>query len=438
MGNIIAQSRNYCALGAQHSVLGIRGAVPIIHSGSECVFRLHKGMSFCNGYQGMGYGGGSATPNDNIHRNHMIMGGEARLRELIEGTVKVMRAELYVVLSGCNVELAGDDTSAVVREYRSQGIPIVSADTAGFKGSVYLGHELVSKAIAEHCAIPGLPRRAGIVNLWVSTPYLDPFWSGTIEAIASMLGQIGLKVNLPYGLTSDIRAWRRLPEAEFNLLISPWSGLGTMEYLREKFDTPYLHYPLLPIGAVETRKFLETVADYAGLNRTNVETFISSEETRFYYYLDRASELFARFDSRMPTRFYTIADSMYTASITRFLHQDAGMIAGGAFLIDNPPNKLRASIERLFLDDFSEPFCPVAFMEPENVDIWMREKSDDGIPLVLGSVFDSPIADERAGYYLSIGAPAADRLVLDCHYAGFRGGLRLLEDIYGKVLGLTV
>ena len=49
-------------------------------------------------------------------------------------------------------------------------------------------------------------------------------------------------------------------------------------------------------------------------------------------------------------------------------------------------------------------------------------------------VWDKDIAKELRGYKLSIGLPTTDRLVLDRGYAGYQGGLRLIEDMYAAVL----
>jgi nitrogenase molybdenum-iron protein beta chain len=186
-------------------------------------------MGFCNGYQGMGYGGGNGTPNDNIHRPDLIYGGGKRLRDLIEGTLQIMKADLYVVLTGCNVELAGDDVAAVVGEFVKKGVPIVFAETAGFKGSAYQGYEWVVKAIVEQFLVEEAAVEEKQVNLWASVPYLDPFWSGNLEILKEMLERIGLKVNLLFGLGSSTNNWKKIPSAQFNLLVSPWVGVETME-----------------------------------------------------------------------------------------------------------------------------------------------------------------------------------------------------------------
>ena len=82
-------------------------------------------------------------------------------------------------------------------------------------------------------------------------------------------------MNVLFGVASEgIKEWNRIPDAEFNLLISPWVGLDIVELLKEKYGTPYLQYPVLPIGAVETSRFLKKVGKFAGLNGLDVHNSV--------------------------------------------------------------------------------------------------------------------------------------------------------------------
>ena len=65
----------------------------------------------------------------------------------------------------------------------------------------------------------------------------------------------------------------------------------------------------------------------------------------------------------------------------------------------------------------------------------VRELQFDQPPLIIGSSWDREVAQQIGAYHLSIALPITDRLVLDRAYFGYRGGLRLIEDLYGAVLG---
>ena len=105
----------------------------------------------------------------------------------------------------------------------------MGVETAGFKGSSYYGHEAVVTAIIEQYIGNVEPKlRKGTMNVFSVVPGQDPYWRGDLEAIKSLLEKIGLKVNILFGSGSEgMEEWKDIPNAEFNLLLSPWVGLSS-------------------------------------------------------------------------------------------------------------------------------------------------------------------------------------------------------------------
>jgi nitrogenase molybdenum-iron protein beta chain len=54
--------------------------------------------------------------------------------------------------------------------------------------------------------------------------------------------------------------------------------------------------------------------------------------------------------------------------------------------------------------------------------------------LILGSGWERDLAKEIDADLLIVSVPVTYRLVLNCGYAGYNGGLRVIEDIYDRVL----
>jgi nitrogenase molybdenum-iron protein beta chain len=430
MSKVIEQPRNFCTLGSIHTVMGISGAVPIVHSGSECCIRLTKGMSLYNGYQGIGYAGGTLISNTNIHRPSLIYGGEGNLKSLIESTLKVMNGDLYVVFTGCSVELAGDNIQEVVKVFQDEGIPIVFAETAGFKGSAYLGHELVTNAIIEQFVYESLEIVQGRINLWVSQPYLDPFWSGNLDALKLMLESIGLEVNVLFGNNSSVDCWKQISKAELNVLISPWVGLKTMNLLKQRFNTSYLQFSILPIGALESKNFILSIAERLNLDKVKISRFIENKEKAYYFYMERVLELMSKSEN-FPQEFCVIGDSMYVLAMASFFIKEVGMIPACQYITDNPPHKHRSYI----LDYLKELKSEAVFVEnPADIKGKIVKENEGSKILILGSTWDSSIIDELDGYFVNVSTPVSNRIVLNCNYVGYDGALRLLEDICFSIL----
>lgn len=433
----IEQPRHFCALGAQQTVLAIERAIPILHAGPGCSAKIFSGMGFASGYQGSGYAGGSAVPCTNTGEKEVVFGGDDRLRQVIEGALKVMDGDLFVVLTGCTAEIVGDDVAQVVGEFQSRGLPVVHAETGGFKGTSFQGHELVARAIIGQLLKPAPSPVRGLVNVWSVVPYQDPFWSGNLEALRSLLTGIGLTPNMLFGFGSGgLEAWRKIPAAQFNLLISPWVGLEIVQELQGLFETPFLHYPVFPIGARETSSFLYAVGQFAGLAEEQVRAYTEAQEAAFYHYLERAADFLLEFRYDLPGRFFNVGDSLYALGISRFLVNDLGLLPGQQFITDDPPAGRRERIAGEFASLGPNVSAGVTFT-PDGGEVMRELRAYHHLhqPLIIGSSWDRDIAAELDGYHLSIGLPVRDRLILDRFYAGYRGGLRLAEDIYAAILG---
>jgi len=435
MAGVIEQIRNVCALGALQSVSAIERAVPIIHAGPGCGQKLWSALSNGNGFQGAGYSGGHSVPCTNATEQEVVFGGEEKLRETVANTLKVMDGDLFVVLTGCTSDIVGDDVGEVIRGFRAEGAPIVYVETGGFKGDNYFGHELLWDAIIDQFLEEGGAVEQRLVNLWSVLPYQDPFWTGTLHTLADLLRAIGLKPNIIYGPGEGVASVRRIPSAQFNLLVSPWAGLRTVRRLEERFGTPFLHYPALPIGATETGSFLRVVGAFAGLPADAVEETIRREESRYYYYVERSADLL--FETRfLPGHFVTIADSFYSLGLTRFLINDLGLIPEVQFVTERVPEEYQPLIDAEFAKFGEGLVSPVHYgADGGTVRDELGKRTFWERPLILGSTWDRVITRELKGYPLSVAMPVSDRLVLNRTYAGYDGALRLTEDIYSVILG---
>lgn len=346
-----------------------------------------------------------------------------------------MDADLYVVLTGCTADIVGDDSAEVARGFQKQGKPVVCAQTGGFSGNNFVGHELIVGAIIDQYLQPSEEIEPGLVNVFSVIPYYDAFWTGNLEAIRKLLEAIGLKANIIFGPGGGVDALNKVPKAQFNLLLSPWIGLSNVQQLEEKFGTPYLHYPVLPIGPTETSKFLRAVGGYAGLPAEQVEAAIKELEKPYDYYIERSADYLLQARVGLPSRFITISDSFYTLGISKFLVNDLGFLPGTQFIIDNIPVKYQADLTEEFKNLSPTISAPVVFTNDSGtIREKLRETKFRGKPLILGSAWDQMIAKELNGYQLSVSFPVADRFILNSTYIGYDGALRLAEDIFSKLV----
>ncbi len=434
MSTFIEQPRYSCALGAQQSVVAIKRAVPIVHAGPGCSGKITRLIG-----QGEGYAGGSTIPCTNSSETEIVYGGEEKLKGVIEGALKVIDADLYVVLTGCTSDIVGDDIGSVTGEFQEQDIPIVYAETGGFKSNNYVSHEVVVNAIIDQyvdkfCLDKSIVK--GLVNVFATLPYQDPYWNGNLEEIKRILEGLGLEVNILFGTESQgITEWKTIPKAEFNIVINAWVGLGIAKHLEEKYGTPLIHFPYLPIGGKETTSFLRQVAAAMQLAPTQVDEFIAKEEEKFYMHIERTADFMLEFRYGLPRRFYTILDASYAIGFAKYLLNELGLLPAKQFIIDDTPEQFRDGIREQFKNISEFRSAEVSFIADGGaIQQTISEDNNKSRALILGSSWERDLAKQLGADLLIISAPIAYRLILNCGYAGYNGGLRVIEDIYDRVL----
>ena len=424
MAKLLDKQRYKCALGAMQTVQAIDRALPILHSGPGCAQKLSDTTG------SSGYFSPNIFPCTSINEKDVVFGGVKKLNSTIENSLKVIDADLYVVLTGCIPEIVGDDSGEVVSRFEDADKPVLYAPTAGFKGNNYKGHEQVVDAIIDQYLQKSDKTEKGLVNIWADVPYQDLFWLGNIRELEKLIREIGLTPNTIFGFKRGIDNINKIPEAEFNLLVSPWVGIGNMKKMERKLGIPYLHYPTLPIGATETSKFLREVGKFAGVAEEKVEAVIKEHEEYYYYLIERYADLFL--ENRVINKQFTVvADAQYTLGVTKFLVNDLGLIPAKQFVVDDTPKKYREQISEEFKKLNYGIEAEVSF-ETDGFKIHEEIKNHDyhGYPLVLGGYYEKEVTEELKGNFLNISWPVQDKVVLDDFYVGYTGGIRLIEDIY--------
>ncbi|MBP2651980.1 MAG: oxidoreductase/nitrogenase component 1 [Firmicutes bacterium] len=439
--NSIQQIRYSCSISALHSAAAIPGVIPITHCGPGCADKQFMNVSFYNGFQGGGYGGGAVVPSTNATEKEVVFGGAERLRELIAASLKVLDADLFVVLTGCISDLVGDDVGSVVSEFQQQGVPIVFAETGGFKGNNFIGHELVTQAIIDQYVgeYTG-PKEKGTVNVWSLLPFHNTFWRGDLTEIKRILEGVGLKVNILFGYESEgVSEWKNIPKAQFNLVLSPWLGLQTAHHLAEKYDQPYLHIPVIPIGAQETSAFLRKVVEFSGLDTAQAERFITQEETSYYHYLESFSDFYAEYWWGLPAKFAVVGDSAYNLALTKFLVNQLGIIPGKQIITENPPEEYRAAIHQQYQTIAKDVSTDVEFEDDSYLihQSIRQTKFGNKAPIIFGTTWERDLAKELKGAIVEVGFPASYEVVISRSYIGYRGALTLLEKIYTTTVGAS-
>lgn len=422
MSIVVENPRYSCTLGgALATARNIYRTIPILHAGPGCGAQVSMGQGSSAGFQGVGYLGGNALPSSNMYEKEVIFGGEDRIRELINSTLEIMDGDLYFVLTGCTAGIIGDDTESIVNEFKKNGHPIAHAETAGFKGNSYSGYEIVFEALFNQLVVPS-EKDDKTVNIFGIVPYQDINWQGNLEEITRLLRRLGIKVNSFLINKQGSETIKNSSSAALNIIISPWLADNLAKEYKAKYNIPYLRFSGLPVGPTETNKFIEQVSSRLNLDKETVLNVINEETEYVYDYLEKSVDIFTRYN------FAIIGDSNTVLGLTKFLVNDYGQLTVLAIITDDPKEEFRRNI-----------FKELALLEygrtPRIVysqDQWViRNEITKASPtFILGSSLDREVAQELKIPHQSVSFPVNDRLILNHSYAGYRGCIALIEDLF--------
>ena len=432
MAKILDQPRYKCALAAMQTVQSIPGAIPVLHSGPGCASKLNDNNGTSGRYSP------NIFPCTSISEKEVVFGGAEKLRSTIHNALRVIDADLFVVLSGCTGEIIGDDIKEVAEDFEDAEKPVVWSKTPGFKGNNYVGHDWILKSIFEQYLsrddvaefIETKGREKGLVNIFVAPPQQDPYWLGNLREIENLISAIGLKPNTIFGFGRSLENLKKAATAEFTVLVSPWAGLESAKYLERRYGVKLLQYPVLPIGASETTKFLRAVQEFTGADKELVERVITEKEAEFYYYIERFADTLL--ETRILGKRFTVAsDSQYAIAVTKFLVNDMGLFPEKVFITDDAPKSFQQKITDELNNLNYGITTPVQFTT-DGHDIHEQIKAADfaGTPLILGSNWEKKLAVEIGAHFVNVSYPMLEKLVINDHIAGYSGGLHLLEQIF--------
>lgn len=437
----IERPRFSCALGgALETITSLPGAVPIIHAASGCGGNLF-GSQQLGGLYGAGYCGGLAMPSSNVSENEIIFGGEERLKEQITKTLELIEGEIFIVVTGCMTEIIGDDPNTVLNQLDQSDKPVLAVNTGGFKGNSYHGYDLVLEALFKKYVPVSPVKEKNLVNIWGLVPGQDPFFRGDLEEIKRLLALLGIKTNTFFGYDEAHENLRQAGRASANIVLSKVYGIEAAAAFEEKHGTPFTA-EYLPVGAAASAEFLYRIAGFLGIDRRLAERVVDEEKKTYYAYIERVADVYL--DSDLQHYAIVAANANYSYPVTRFLSEDIGWIPELSVITDSLTDAQKEVLENSYegLNHFSGQlvFEKDTSEIQRHFSVHRKLYSDERYfhnlsPLfILGSSFETALADDLKAKSLSISFPVLNRAVLDKGYAGFRGGLHLFEDILNVIL----
>lgn len=429
MSQIMENPKGGCVLAGINSVLGaIDRVCPIYHSGPGCCMQTTAADQGQSGHKSSCFVSSVSLPSTNMLEREVVFGGTDKLRTTIQGAIEIIDADAYFVLTGCTAGIIGDDIESVTGEFSEKGYPVYPIDTPGFAGDSNLGYEIIWNTLIDKVIEDNVEKDEKLVNIFGIVPYHDPFWSGALEEVDRILSRLGLKVNTFFTKHQGIDTIRKCSGAALNIIINPWLFKGPAKKFEEKFKVPGIRIPGLFIGATDTTKFVRTVAEKLGLDKTLVEKVIKEEEDYVYSYLAQAIGVVSW------KRFAVVADANNAVGITRYLANDYSFTP--VLVIVSEPIFRPEDKERIITEinelEYAVPPKVLFLTDQFEINEAIRNEENE-ITLLLGSSNEREIALEKEIQFILAAFPMNERLIFNRTYAGYRGSLTFTEDIYDNM-----
>jgi len=254
MSEIVEHPRSLCALGAQQSVAAIERAIPILHAGQDVGISSILVLVISMDSREADIAAGSAIVCTNMGEKRLFLAVRTACALLLTGRLKS-----WTAIFSWSCRDAQRSLSAMISEVLSGVIAMTVFQSSSrrhrFKGSNLAGHELVVSAIIDQILEPAKQVVPGLVNVWSSVPYHDPFWAGNLLEIRRLLKGIGLEANVLFG---RIRVGSMHGNGSLRrnsiLFWLPGPGWGQPENWRE-VRRPVVPSRTLPIGSREQVSF---------------------------------------------------------------------------------------------------------------------------------------------------------------------------------------
>ena len=272
-----------------------------------------------------------------------------------------------LVGASCTAELIQDDPGGLALALNLP-IPVVALELPAYQrkenwGASETFYHLVRALVpGQHQRTP-LAGRAAVCNILGPTALGFRHRDDTRE-IRSLLQELGIQVNVVAPLDASVAAIRKLPEADFNVVLYPELARTAAQWLQRQFDQPFTQ--TVPYGVNGTLDFIAEVRELAGLG--------NSEATRQAYLQNSRARWYAKsVDSTYLTgkRVFVFGDATHAIGAARVAHQEMGfeVVGLGTYSREFAREVRDAAklygVEALITDDYLDVEDQVKALQPE-------------------------------------------------------------------------
>ncbi len=297
---------------------------------------------------------------------------------------------VMLVGASCTAELIQDDPGGLAQAI-GLPVPVVPLELPAYQkkenwGAAETFYRLV-RALLAGSAKPAARNASGrpSCNLLGATA-LGFRHRDDVTEVTRLLNQLGIDVNVAAPLDATPDDLRRIPSADFNVVLYPEIARTAAEWLKREFGQPYTS--VVPIGVGATRDFVAEVCAIAGVS---ADIAVLESGLRLPWYARSVDSTYLN-----GKRVFIFGDGTHVVAAARVATEEFGFeVVGLGTYSREQAREVRAAavlygVEALITDDYLEVERHIADLRPE---------------LVLGTQMERHIAKRQGIGCAVISAP---------------------------------
>lgn len=385
------ESQKTCKLfGAIRVVLGINGALALIHGPIGCSYHIRYLLRVRSGKS-------LRILSTAMDQNDVIFGGEEKLKSKIIEADQKYSPELIVVLTSCASSIIGENTEKIIKEVKdSINALIMCISAGGFEGTQIDGYE---ECLSSFIQLMDKQKKINSINL------VGQFRGGEdLKYLKEYFKKLNIEINSVLMSGSNLNQIKNAGNASLNVSMCEASGLFPCELMKEEFGIPYIN-EILPIGVKGTSNFFRKIC-----KKLDKEYLLKNEEISTLNRIKKYSENLKGKKAAIiagPSRVLAFIDFLLEIGILPVL-------ICMDFQGKNTAKELEKIIKRNKIN-------PVVLQEPEYFEI-QHQISKIKPDIILGGMGEIGLAEE-------FNIPLIDVMHANKSTMGFNGALELVKTI---------
>ena len=302
------------------------------------------------------------------------LGGDTAqlFQDAVRESYERFQPKAMLVGASCTAELIQDDPGGLAAALELP-IPVVTLELPSYQkkenwGAAETFYQLVRAICGPLMPKPGTKREDRIPNRPARCNLLGPTALGfrhrdDVREISGLLEKLGVIVNVVAPLNASVDDLRRIPDADFNVVLYPEIANPTASWLLRSFGQPMVK--TVPIGTGATCEFIREVAALAGIDPTAA---LNDAESRAPWYAKSVDSTYLT-----GKRVFVFGDGTHALAAARIASRELGfqIVGLGTYSREMARDIREAAkgygVDALISEDYLEVEAKIAELQPELV-----------------------------------------------------------------------